>query len=53
MFLAVLELVRHQHALAAQPQLFGEIWLEPGETPLPSELAVVADYDHNRESPDD
>jgi segregation and condensation protein A len=50
MFLAVLELVRHQHARAAQPELFGEIWLEPGETPLPAELAVVADYDHNRES---
>jgi segregation and condensation protein A len=46
MFLAVLELVRHQHARAAQPELFGEIWLEPGETPLPAELAVVADYDH-------
>jgi segregation and condensation protein A len=53
MFLAVLELVRHHHALAAQPQLFGEIWLEPGEAPLPSELAVVSEYDHNRESDDD
>ena len=31
MFLAVLELVRHQHARAAQPELFGEIWLEPGD----------------------
>jgi segregation and condensation protein A len=48
MFLAVLELVRHQHARAAQPQLFGEIWLEPGQKPLPSELAVVADYDHKQ-----
>jgi segregation and condensation protein A len=46
MFLAVLELVRHQHARAAQPELFGEIWLEPGEAPLPSELAVVSDYEH-------
>ena len=46
MFLAVLELVRHQHARAAQPTLFGEIWLEPGEEPLPSELAAVADYEH-------
>jgi segregation and condensation protein A len=46
MFLAVLELVRHQHACADQPELFGEIWLEPGEKPLPTELAVVADYDH-------
>ncbi len=34
MFLAVLELVRHQHARAAQPELFGEIWLEPGDERL-------------------
>src|SRR3954447_20443936 len=47
MFLAVLELVRHQHARAAQAELFGEIWLEAGEEPLPAELAVVADYDHD------
>ena len=50
MFLAVLELVRHQHARAAQPALFGEIWLEPGEQPLPSELTVVSDYEHQRPS---
>lgn len=49
MFLAVLELVRHQHACAAQQQLFGEIWLEPGEQPLPAELAVVNDYEHAKE----
>jgi len=46
MFLAVLELVRHHHATAAQTELFGEIWLEPGEAPLPSDLAVVTDYEH-------
>jgi segregation and condensation protein A len=46
MFLAVLELVRHQHARAAQAELFGEIWLEPGETPLPSEIDAVSDYEH-------
>ena len=46
MFLAVLELVRHQHALAAQPELFGEIWLEPGAEPLPENLSIVADYEH-------
>jgi segregation and condensation protein A len=46
MFLAVLELVRHQHLRAGQPELFGEIWLEPGESPLPAELAPVADYEH-------
>jgi segregation and condensation protein A len=48
MFLAVLELVRHQHARAAQPELFGEIWLEPGEVPLPADLAEVDAYEHGR-----
>jgi segregation and condensation protein A len=46
MFLAVLELVRHHHALASQPELFGEIWLEPGAAPLPADLTAVADYEH-------
>ena len=46
MFLAVLELVRHQHARAVQPELFGEIWLEPGAEPLPAELAAVGQYEH-------
>jgi segregation and condensation protein A len=42
MFLAVLELVRHQHARAAQPDMFGEIWLEPGDAPLaPNALGAV------------
>jgi segregation and condensation protein A len=48
MFLAVLELVRHQHARAAQPNLFGEIWVEPGSEPLPGELAIVSEYDHKQ-----
>jgi segregation and condensation protein A len=47
MFLAVLELVRHHHALATQPELFGEIWLEPGAAPLPADLSIVADYEHS------
>jgi segregation and condensation protein A len=47
MFLAVLELVRHQHARASQRDVFGEIWLEPGDTPLPAELAAVLDYEHS------
>ncbi len=38
---------------ADQPELFGEIWLEPGEKPLPAELAVVADYDHSRQMRDE
>jgi segregation and condensation protein A len=52
MFLAVLELVRHQHARAAQSQLFGDIWLEPGEEPLPSDLRAVVDYDHKKPEDD-
>jgi segregation and condensation protein A len=48
MFLAVLELVRHQHARADQPDLFYEIWLEPGERPLPAEVGVVVDYEHGK-----
>jgi len=31
---------------AAQPTLFGEIWLEPGEKPLPAELSNVNAYEH-------
>jgi segregation and condensation protein A len=46
MFLAVLELVRHQHARAAQPDLFGEIILRLGDKPLSAELAIVGDYEH-------
>lgn len=46
MFLAVLELVRHQHARAEQPELYQEIWLTPGERPLPADLALVTDYEH-------
>jgi segregation and condensation protein A len=53
MFLAVLELVRHQHALATQPEIFGEIWLEPGEKPLPAEIAAVDSYEHNGTSQKD
>ena len=30
-FLAVLELVRHHHVRTEQADLFGEIWLLPGE----------------------
>jgi segregation and condensation protein A len=52
LFLAVLELVRHQHARAAQAELFGEIWLEPGEAPLPAELVAVSDYEHKQSSDD-
>jgi len=46
MFLAVLQLMRFQHARAAQSEVFDEIWLEPGENPLPAELAAVDEYEH-------
>lgn len=46
MFLAVLQLMRYQHARAVQPNPFDEIWLEAGAEPLPDEIAVVAEYEH-------
>ena len=45
-FLAVLELIRHDHARAWQEKLFDEIWLERGACPLPDRLDMVADYEH-------
>jgi segregation and condensation protein A len=46
MFLAVLQLLRYQHARAVQPELFEEIWLEAGAEPLPEDVGVVAEYEH-------
>jgi segregation and condensation protein A len=46
MFLALLQLMRYGHAVASQGQLFDEIWLMPGATPLPAELDEVVEYDH-------
>ena len=46
MFLAVLQLMRYQHARAVQPEAFDEIWLEPGSVPLPADVAAVAEYEH-------
>jgi segregation and condensation protein A len=34
MFLAVLELIRHGHVTASQPEAFGEIWLQLGRQPF-------------------
>jgi segregation and condensation protein A len=48
MFLAVLELVRHRHARAAQAELFGEIWIEPGDEPLPADLEAISTYEHGQ-----
>jgi segregation and condensation protein A len=46
MFLAVLQLMRYQHARAAQSEVFDEIWLEAGATPLPAEAAAIDEYEH-------
>lgn len=46
MFLAVLQLMRYQHARAIQPELFDEIWLEAGAEPLPETITVVDEYEH-------
>jgi segregation and condensation protein A len=46
MFLAVLQLMRYQHARAVQGDAFAEIWLEAGAEPLPAEIAVVSEYEH-------
>ena len=48
MFLAVLQLMRHQHARAVQSELFNQIWLEPGEAPLPDEIVVVDEHEHGK-----
>ncbi len=47
MFLAVLQLMRFQHARAVQPAPFEEIWLEAGAEPLPADLSVVNEYEHS------
>lgn len=41
LFLAVLELVRHRHALATQRERFGEILLAPGPVPLPADYGAA------------
>jgi segregation and condensation protein A len=48
-FLAVLELVRHDRVRTDQNELFGEIWILPGQsaaTPLDAE--AVDNYDHGQ-----
>ena len=45
LFLAVLELVRHQHARVEQNELHSEIWILPGVEPAgPLNLSVVDSY---------
>jgi len=50
MFLAVLELVRHQYARTAQQDLFEEIWLEAGDELLPADLDRFGNYEHGDSS---
>ena len=50
MFLAVLQLMRFQYAKASQPNVFDEIWLEAGATPLPAELSVVDEFEHGAQA---
>lgn len=46
-FLAVLELVRHEHLRVEQNELFGEIWLLPRtDQARPLDLSDVGNYDH-------
>jgi len=46
LFLAIMELVRHHGVLAEQPDLFGEIWVLPGEkTGVTLDLSSADGYD--------
>jgi segregation and condensation protein A len=48
-FLAVLELVRHQQVRVEQNQLFGEVWILPNlECTEPLDLSDVDDYEGSR-----
>jgi segregation and condensation protein A len=47
MFLALLQLMRYQHARAAQSDLFDEIWIELGDVPLPEALDATVEFDHH------
>jgi segregation and condensation protein A len=53
-FLAILELVRHHDIHAEQEELYGEIWLTPGEHFSESlDLGQVDDYRHGEEKEPD
>ncbi len=48
-FLAVLELVRHERVRTEQNELFGEIWILPGEAAAtPLDAAAVDNYEHGQ-----
>lgn len=53
-FLAILELVRHQQVRAEQNQLFGEIWMLPGPQPAGQvDPDSVESYEHGGNPPGD
>ena len=52
-FLAVLELIRHNNVRVEQNELFGEIWICPGERfTVPTDLATVDTYEKNQTATD-
>ena len=54
MFLAILELVRHHGVWAEQNELFGEMWIFPGEkTPEVLVLANTETYEHRKAADDE
>ena len=51
MFLAILELVRHHHVRSEQNELFGEIWILPGDNmTAPLNLESIDNYEHGTPS---
>jgi segregation and condensation protein A len=45
-FLAALELVRHQRVRAEQTELFGEVWIVPGlDATKPLDISTVDNYE--------
>jgi segregation and condensation protein A len=49
-FLAILELVRHYQVRAEQNELFGELWILPGESNQPLDISAVDNYEHGQKS---
>jgi segregation and condensation protein A len=53
MFLAILELVRHHHVRSEQNELFGEIWILPGDNmSAPLNLESVDSYEKKPAEPE-
>ncbi len=47
-FLAILELVRHYRVRAEQNDLFGELWILPGDSLEPLDMSQIDNYEHAR-----